>query len=612
MASPTSRYSSGGWLAGRQRGAQHDDHPFELSVGRGARPSTSARSSSGKALEAELDYPILFSQRGVLNLAHSLSDVRELGAAGEREPAPTASTPNGSIRRQVRQVVSDREHLARCALPGARRDPTSPAAAIAKHDYVAWGYGARRRCAGRRPDPELRSDRHRRHPRGARSGVAHHARANRRRADRTGGRRAYIGARGNGRAAAAFAEPARCRRWSRKLLEPIQPTVVMSNAVHVYVLAGAQGRAGDGGRPSRATTATAQRGSFHVIEAQLAAALELFPVFARGARPAKHGPGSSTVTPRCLADRRVDARRSALRQLWLGGRAASRATPGHRFGASRIRSPPVRPTPTMRRSPSTGSPRGALIDEHGRRGRGALMRGRSMQLIACPVVWPAGRGRVPLRAARPHVPYPADPAALTDGEWAQYVFFRDNPQGRLQRALGAFGRLPALVHRPCATPRATSSGAPTGRGTRPRTDPDDRARCPYGGGRTDRPQTAPCASPSTGVDYTGRGPATRWPRRSWPMACTRFSRSIKYGRPRGITAAGVEESSALVQVDAPYSEPMLTAPTIELVEGLVAHGFERPGPAADRGPTRPRYDSVHAHCELLVVGAGPAGLGGRA
>ena len=27
------------------------------------------------------------------------------------------------------------------------------------------------------------------------------------------------------------------------------------------------------------------------------------------------------------------------------------------------------------------------------------------------------------------VAYPTDPAALTDGEWAQWLFFRDNPKG---------------------------------------------------------------------------------------------------------------------------------------------------------------------------------------
>jgi heterotetrameric sarcosine oxidase delta subunit len=28
-----------------------------------------------------------------------------------------------------------------------------------------------------------------------------------------------------------------------------------------------------------------------------------------------------------------------------------------------------------------------------------------------------------------HVAYPEDPQALTDEEWARYVFFRDNPKG---------------------------------------------------------------------------------------------------------------------------------------------------------------------------------------
>ena len=28
-----------------------------------------------------------------------------------------------------------------------------------------------------------------------------------------------------------------------------------------------------------------------------------------------------------------------------------------------------------------------------------------------------------------HVPYPEDPYALSDQEWAEYLFYRDNPQG---------------------------------------------------------------------------------------------------------------------------------------------------------------------------------------
>ena len=55
--------------------------------------------------------------------------------------------------------------------------------------------------------------------------------------------------------------------------------VVMSNAVHVYVSQADKGELvmGAGIDPY---TSYAQRGSFHVIEYQMAAALELFPVFA--------------------------------------------------------------------------------------------------------------------------------------------------------------------------------------------------------------------------------------------------------------------------------------------------------------------------------------------
>ncbi len=70
--------------------------------------------------------------------------------------------------------------------------------------------------------------------------------------------------------------------------------------------------------------------------------------------------------------------------------------------------------------------------------------------------------------------------------------------------------------------------------------------------------------------------------------------SITYGRPRGVLAAGAEEPNALVQIEAPFPEPMLTATTVELYDGLVARGLSgrgrlggtpRPGPP--RHPARP-------------------------
>lgn len=82
--------------------------------------------------------------------------------------------------------------------------------------------------------------------------------------------------------------------------------------------------------------------------------------------------------------------------------------------------------------------------------------------------------------------------------------------------------------------------------------------------------------------------------------------SIKYGRPRGIVAAGVEDSNALVQIEAPFPEPMLSATTVELYDGLVARGLPGQGRLAAE-PDLARYDAKHVHCDVLVVGAGPAG-----
>ncbi|MFH8573716.1 2Fe-2S iron-sulfur cluster-binding protein [Streptomyces sp. NPDC017993] len=83
--------------------------------------------------------------------------------------------------------------------------------------------------------------------------------------------------------------------------------------------------------------------------------------------------------------------------------------------------------------------------------------------------------------------------------------------------------------------------------------------------------------------------------------------SIKYGRPRGVLAAGAEEPNALVQIEAPFPEPMLTATTVELYDGLVARGLSGQGRLSGE-PDTARYDTMHAHCDVLVVGAGPSGL----
>ncbi|MGW1623049.1 sarcosine oxidase subunit delta, partial [Streptomyces sp. NPDC002172] len=51
-----------------------------------------------------------------------------------------------------------------------------------------------------------------------------------------------------------------------------------------------------------------------------------------------------------------------------------------------------------------------------------------MLLIPCP--WCGPRDETEFHyGGQAHVPYPEDPASLTDEQWARYLFFRTNPKG---------------------------------------------------------------------------------------------------------------------------------------------------------------------------------------
>src|SRR5688572_19735306 len=91
-------------------------------------------------------------------------------------------------------------------------------------------------------------------------------------------------------------------------------------------------------------------------------------------------------------------------------------------------------------------------------------------------------------------------------------------------------------------------------------------------------------------------------------------RSIYHDRPRGIVSAGPEEPNALVQVRWPdgASEPMLPVTTVMLqagmaVSSLAGRGRLEPVGDAAEGRDPGRFDSRHAHCEVLVIGAGESG-----
>jgi sarcosine oxidase subunit alpha len=130
-------------------------------------------------------------------------------------------------------------------------------------------------------------------------------------------------------------------------------------------------------------------------------------------------------------------------------------------------------------------------------------------------------------------------------------------------------------------------------------------RLPDGGSRLDR--SRPIGFPFDGRElagFEGDTLASSLLANGVDVVC----RSPILGRPRGIVSAGVEESSAFVEVSQPWFEPIVAATMVNLVDGLVARG--RPGvgvlPAAPPS-TKPSVHR-HAHVEVLVVGSGEGWL----
>jgi sarcosine oxidase subunit beta len=229
-----------------------------------------------EGLEDDLGYPILFSQRGVLNLAHSEQDVRDSVRRVE------ANKLNGVDAEWV-----EPDEIAKiCPIVNLSRDirypvlgaTYQPRAGIAKHDYVGWGFARSADAAGIDLIQGCEV-----------TGFTVDG-------DRVSGVQTTRGAIGAGRVLLCAAgntttltdllglrTPVQSRPLQAvvsELLEPVHPTVVMSNAVHVYVSQAHKGELVMGAGVD-AYNGYGQRGSFHVIERQMAAAVELFPVFAR-------------------------------------------------------------------------------------------------------------------------------------------------------------------------------------------------------------------------------------------------------------------------------------------------------------------------------------------
>ena len=98
-----------------------------------------------------------------------------------------------------------------------------------------------------------------------------------------------------------------------------------------------------------------------------------------------------------------------------------------------------------------------------------------MQLIECP--WCGPREETEFHyGGQAHVAYPEDPQALTDEQWAHYVFFRSNPKGLFAERWSHSARLPPMVqrrsrHRHLPIPAACTARTSRGRRSDERTFP---------------------------------------------------------------------------------------------------------------------------------------------
>jgi sarcosine oxidase subunit beta len=229
-----------------------------------------------EGLEDDLGYPILFSQRGVLNLAHTEQDVRDSVRRVEanRLNGVDAEWLGPDEVAKVCPIVNVSPDL-RYPVHGATYQPR---AGIAKHDHVAWGFARRADQAGVDLIQGCEV-----------IGFSTDG-------DRVTGVRTNLGDIACGRVALCAAGhtsvllgmlgvPAPVQSHPlqalvSELYEPVHPTVVMSNYVHVYVSQAHKGELVMGAGVDQ-YNGYGQRGSFHVIEHQMAAALELFPIFGR-------------------------------------------------------------------------------------------------------------------------------------------------------------------------------------------------------------------------------------------------------------------------------------------------------------------------------------------
>ena len=313
-----------------------------------------------EGLSQELNYNVMFSQRGVMNLGHTLQDMRDI------ERRSNANYLNGIDSEvlspeQIRQIVPimNTSPNARYPVLGASFQRRG---GVARHDAVAWGFA---RAADREGVDILQNCEVTGilRERGVVSGVE--TSRGRIRATKVGvvaaGHSSVIGS------MAGLRLPIESHPLQALVSEPLKPvlhTVVMSNAVHGYISQSDKGELVIGAGVD-SYVGYGQRGSFSIIEGNIAAIVELFPVFSR-VRMLRQWGGIVDVCP----DACPIIGKTPIRGLYFNcgwGTGGFKATPGSGwvFAHTIARDEPhsLNTAFTLERFQT-----GALIDEHGAAG----------------------------------------------------------------------------------------------------------------------------------------------------------------------------------------------------------------------------------------------------
>ena len=313
-----------------------------------------------EGLSAELNFNVMLSQRGVLNLAHNEHDIRE----GRRRL--NANRLNGIDGEWLDPAGVQRF----CPILNVSPDARYPVlgatlqrrGGVARHDAVAWGFARAADALGvdiveNCEVSAIRTERGRVTGLETSRGMIA--------ADKVA-----IVAAGHNSVVAAMAGvrlPLQSHPLQALVSEPVKPVldcVVISNAVHVYVSQSDKGELVMGAGID-AYNSYAQRGSFHVIETQAAALIELFPIFSRLKMLRSWG-GIVDVSP----DASPIIGKLPVEGLYLNGgwgTGGFKATPGsgHVFAHTIARDEPHPLAAPFALDRFTS---GALIDEHGAAG----------------------------------------------------------------------------------------------------------------------------------------------------------------------------------------------------------------------------------------------------